>query len=77
MEPTSGVPRYTFGVIEMMQGVTLVPVAVGLFGLAEVLLVAEQAGRIALHTQSAFQGVCSQAFRSGSNRCHRFSVEDC
>ena len=34
-------------------------------------------GRIALHTQSAFQGVCSQAFRSGSNRCHRFSVEDC
>jgi putative tricarboxylic transport membrane protein len=44
MEPVSGVSRYTFGLVELSQGVELVAVVMGLFGMAEVLLVAERAG---------------------------------
>ncbi len=44
MDLLSAAPRYTFGVLELSQGVELVPVAMGLFGVAEVLSVAEQAG---------------------------------
>jgi putative tricarboxylic transport membrane protein len=44
MEPVSGVSRYTFGLVELSQGVELVAVVMGLYGMAEVLLVAERAG---------------------------------
>ncbi len=44
MEPISGVRRYTFGRLDLAQGIELVPVAMGLFGMAEVLLVAERMG---------------------------------
>ncbi len=44
MEPISGVRRYTFGRLGLAQGIELVPVAMGLFGMAEVLLVAERMG---------------------------------
>jgi putative tricarboxylic transport membrane protein len=40
----SGRARFTFGNIALSQGIEIVPVAVGLYGLAEVLIVAEQAG---------------------------------
>src|SRR6187401_322633 len=38
----SGDPRYAFGVNEMLDGVEFLPVAIGLFGLGEVLVGAEQ-----------------------------------
>jgi putative tricarboxylic transport membrane protein len=41
----SGDARYGFGISEMMDGVDFLPVAIGLFGLGEVLAGAEQAGR--------------------------------
>ncbi len=44
MEPISGIRRFTFGLVPLTQGIELVPVAMGLFGVAEVLVVAEQAG---------------------------------
>lgn len=44
MEPISGLGRYTFGLIALMQGIDLVPVVMGLFGVAELLAVAERAG---------------------------------
>ncbi len=44
MELVTGANRYTFGQYQLMQGIDLVPVAMGLFGVAEVLVVAEQAG---------------------------------
>jgi len=34
----SGLPRFTFGQLKLLSGVAFVPVAVGLFGIAEVLL---------------------------------------
>jgi len=44
MEPVSGVSRYAFGFVELSQGIELVAVVMGLYGMAEVLLVAERAG---------------------------------
>lgn len=41
MEPISGVSRFTFGSLRLSQGIELVPVAMGLFGIAEILSLAE------------------------------------
>lgn len=35
--PTTGLPRFTFGSTELSQGLDVAPIAVGLFGLAEIL----------------------------------------
>jgi putative tricarboxylic transport membrane protein len=45
MEPISGVSRFTFGVLALGQGIELVPVIMGLYGVAEVLVLAEQGMR--------------------------------
>ena len=42
MDGISGLPRFTFGSVELGQGVELVPVAMGLYGVGEVLLIAER-----------------------------------
>lgn len=42
MDPVRGVPRFTFGRIELMDGIGFVPVIMGLFGLAEILENAEK-----------------------------------
>lgn len=42
MDPISAVRRFTFGSIQLSQGIELVPVIMGLYGVAEVLLIAEQ-----------------------------------
>jgi putative tricarboxylic transport membrane protein len=44
MEQLTALPRYTFGIIQLAQGIDLIPVAMGLFGMAEVMIVAEKAG---------------------------------
>ena len=38
----SGLTRFTFGSVELSQGIELVPVAMGLYGVGEVLLIAER-----------------------------------
>jgi putative tricarboxylic transport membrane protein len=42
MEPMSGVARFTFGSLELSQGLELVPIAIGLFGIAELLTSAHE-----------------------------------
>jgi putative tricarboxylic transport membrane protein len=37
MDPSVGAPRFTFGSVELMDGVNFVPVVMGLFGLSEIL----------------------------------------
>ena len=37
MDVVSGVPRYTFGSVDMLGGLHFIPVMIGLFGLSEVL----------------------------------------
>jgi len=41
IDPVSGVDRFTFGKAELMDGIGFLPVAIGLFAIAEVLLTAE------------------------------------
>jgi putative tricarboxylic transport membrane protein len=41
MEPISAVRRFTFGSTQLSQGIELVPVIMGLYGVAEVMLIAE------------------------------------
>jgi putative tricarboxylic transport membrane protein len=45
MEPISAVRRFTFGSTQLSQGIELVPVIMGLYGVAEVLLIAESGVR--------------------------------
>jgi putative tricarboxylic transport membrane protein len=42
MDTISGLPRFTFGRMEWNQGVDLVPVIMGLYGIAEVLIISER-----------------------------------
>ena len=42
MDPVSALRRFTFGSVQLSQGVELVPVLMGLYGVGEVLLIAEQ-----------------------------------
>jgi putative tricarboxylic transport membrane protein len=42
MEPISGFRRFTFGSVQLSQGIELVPVIMGLYGVAEVLGLAEE-----------------------------------
>jgi putative tricarboxylic transport membrane protein len=41
IDPVSGVERFTFGKTELLDGIGFLPVAIGLFAIAEVLLTAE------------------------------------
>jgi putative tricarboxylic transport membrane protein len=42
IDPIGGMERFTFGIYELSQGIDLVPVAMGLFGIAEVLYAVRQ-----------------------------------
>lgn len=42
MDPVRGLPRFTFGRMELMDGIGFVPVIMGLFGVAEILESAEK-----------------------------------
>jgi putative tricarboxylic transport membrane protein len=43
IDPMSGYTRFSFGLVELGDGIGIVPVAVGLFGLSEILITAGQA----------------------------------
>jgi putative tricarboxylic transport membrane protein len=50
METVAGYMRYTFRQPELAQGIDFLPVAMGLFGISEVLVTAEEAiGKVQLH----------------------------
>jgi putative tricarboxylic transport membrane protein len=55
MDPVSSFPRYTMGVNELTQGIELVPVVMGLYGIGEVLFVAEKAGGLPQITKLKFR----------------------
>jgi putative tricarboxylic transport membrane protein len=48
MDPISALRRFTFGSVQLSQGVELVPVIMGLYGVAEVLILAEE-GAVRAH----------------------------
>jgi putative tricarboxylic transport membrane protein len=46
MDPVTGSPRYTFGTVSLLGGIEFVAVAIGLFGIAEVLANVEQPAEV-------------------------------
>ena len=44
LDPITSSPRMTFGILELFDGVGIAPVAMGLFGIGEVLVNLEQTG---------------------------------
>lgn len=51
IDPVRGAPRFTFDIPELYDGLGFVPVVMGLFGVAEILLVIETPFRQAINTQ--------------------------
>jgi len=45
LDPVGGVTRFTFGLDALLQGIGLVPVAIGLFGIPELLEIAERGAK--------------------------------
>ncbi len=45
IDPMVGAPRFTFGLVPLLDGISIVPVAMGLFGISEILLNIESPGR--------------------------------
>jgi putative tricarboxylic transport membrane protein len=51
IDPVRGAPRFTFGIVELYDGLGFVPVVMGLFGVAEILLTIERPFRPVLETR--------------------------
>jgi putative tricarboxylic transport membrane protein len=61
LDPLTGTPRLHFGAIGLMRGLELVPVIVGLFGIGEILLAAEQG------TQQIYKGKLGKMMPRGED----------
>jgi putative tricarboxylic transport membrane protein len=55
IDPVRGAPRFTFGITSLFDGVGFVPVAMGLFGVAEILVALGSPARQAIATRLAAQ----------------------
>lgn len=74
LDPMSGVQRYTFGSVDLLGGVSLIPVLIGLFALSEVIAQVEQPlkrmasitidGRAPGVTRAELRSVLPTVFRS-------------
>ena len=51
IDPVQGAPRFTFGITELLGGLNIVPVVMGLFGISEILLNVESPARQVFETQ--------------------------
>ena len=51
LDPVRGAPRFTFGVAELLDGVGFVPVVMGLFGVAEILITIENVRHTVVNTR--------------------------
>ena len=53
IDPVRGAPRFAFGIADLYDGLGIVPVVMGLFGVSEILITAEQAAREVIRTRLA------------------------
>lgn len=44
-EAVTGTYRFTFGILDLARGINIVPVAIGLFGITELIIMSEEVGR--------------------------------
>jgi len=50
IDPIAGIPRFSFGILPLQEGLDFVPLAMGLFGIAEILINTERAMKTELVT---------------------------
>jgi putative tricarboxylic transport membrane protein len=51
IDPVRGAPRFTFGIVDLYDGVGFIPVVMGLFGIGEILLTVEAPYRQVIETE--------------------------
>jgi len=51
LDPMTGIPRFSFGSVKLMEGFGIVPILMGLFGIAEILINVEQTLRMEVHRE--------------------------
>jgi putative tricarboxylic transport membrane protein len=51
IDPVRGAPRFAYGIPELLDGVGFIPVVMGLFGVAEILVTAEATRRMVVDTR--------------------------
>ena len=65
IDPVRGAPRFTFGIPSLYDGVGFIPVVMGLFGIAEILLAVEKPLGQVIETELTR---CCPRARSGAAR---------
>ncbi|RPI45558.1 MAG: tripartite tricarboxylate transporter permease [Betaproteobacteria bacterium] len=53
IDPVRGAPRFTYGIPELLDGVGFIPVVMGMFGVAEILITAESTRHTVIDTRLA------------------------
>jgi putative tricarboxylic transport membrane protein len=51
LDQVAGIPRFTFGITDLLDGIGIVPVVMGLFGISEVLMNIEREA----HTRDIYE----------------------
>jgi putative tricarboxylic transport membrane protein len=69
MDSISALRRFTFGSVQLAQGIELVPVIMGVYGVAEVLLLAEEGIAKAQIASVKLASSCRRARNGGARRC--------
>jgi len=64
IDPVMGSPRFTFGQIELFDGFGIVPIAMGMFGIGELLLSAEDSTTTVIHTKLREMWLTWREFKS-------------
>jgi putative tricarboxylic transport membrane protein len=66
MDPTAGMPRFTFGLADLLSGLDLVAVVMGLFGVADILESLDKTVRPVIHAQMSSLVPTRQDIRDSS-----------
>jgi putative tricarboxylic transport membrane protein len=74
MDPTAGTPRFTFGRLELLDGLSFVAVVMGLFGVGEILINLEERGRSVFQKQIGSLMLTGQDLRRSAGPIARGTV---
>jgi putative tricarboxylic transport membrane protein len=69
IDPVMGAPRFTFGQMALLDGVGIVPVVMGLFGIGEILLNVEAKSREVFATGAGSLVLSKKEFRAWARSC--------
>lgn len=74
IDPVMGAPRFTLGKMELLDGLGIVPVVMGLFGIAEILLNVESKAREVFDTRKSSLVLSRQEIKSSAGPIARGSA---